>query len=214
MMPREEQSPRRWQELLGLVALTVLIIAILGGLVWFYHLLTSTERLPKATERPGVGRRLADLSLLPLTGDSSEVSLRDIKGKVVLLNFWGTWCPPCRKELPHMAELRKRFEAQTAFQLLAVSCPGDGDDDVQSLRENTEALLKRLAIELPTYRDPNSITLSAVDAAIGFQAYPTTLLLDRSGVIRAIWVGYRPGVETEMEQEIGKLLDEPEAAEK
>ncbi len=76
------------------------------------------------------------------------------------------------------------------------------------MRENTEELLTQLKLDLPTYSDPDSITLSAADAAIALEGYPTTLLLDGKGVIRAVWLGYRAGVETEMERYIGMVLEE------
>ncbi len=210
---KEPEPPKRSEKIIKFTIRALLFVVIIAGLLGGYWLLTAPQRnLPNPTEQQGVGKRLADLSLLPLTGDSRPVSLQNLKNKVVLLNFWGTWCPPCRVELPHVAELRKRYAAQEeqgAFRLLAVSCPAGGQaDDVQSLRENTEALLKELHVDLPTYYDPDSITLSAVDAAIGFEVYPTTLLLDGKGAIRAVWLGYRAGVETEMERYIGMVLEE------
>ena len=85
---------------------------------------------------------------------------------------------------------------------------GGQGDDRQSLREDTEELLKRLNLDLPTYCDPGSKTLSAVDQLIGFSGYPTSVLLDRHGVVRDVWVGYRPGVETEMERRVDEVLSE------
>ena len=134
--------------------------------------------------------------------------MADLQDHVVLLNFWGTWCRPCRDELPHIAELRQRFAGQEAFRLVAISYPPLGQgDDLQSLREETAALLKRLNLDLPTYWDPDNETRTAVDQLIpdavheisGVSLFPLTVLLDRQGVIRAVWVGYRPGVETEIE---------------
>ena len=91
----------------------------------------------------------------------------------------------------------------------AVSCPPGGQaDDVQSLQEDTAALLKRLGLDLPTYYDPDGGTQHALGNLIALDSYPTTVLLDRRSVIRAVWVGYRPGMETEMERYIGAILDE------
>ena len=105
-----------------------------------------TEKIvPGAKLHAGVGKPLTYLKLSPLTGHPPPLALKDLIGRVTLLNFWGTWCPPCREELPHMAELRRRFAGEEAFQLLAVSFPPIGPpDDVQSLREETAALLERL----------------------------------------------------------------------
>ena len=107
------------------------------------------------------------LELEPLTGNPPRLSLSDLQNHVVLLNFWGTWCRPCRDELPHMAELRKRFAGQEAFRLVAISYPPLGQgDDLESLREETAALLKRLNLDLPTYYDPDDMTRAAVDQVI------------------------------------------------
>ena len=106
-------------------------------------------------------------------------------------------------------DLVKRYAGREAFRLLAVSCPAAGQvDDVQSLQENTASLLKQLKLDMPTYYDPDEGTQYALGNLIVFEGYPTTVLLDRRGVIRAVWAGYRPGMETEMERHIGTLLDE------
>ncbi|MCG2683123.1 MAG: TlpA family protein disulfide reductase [Planctomycetales bacterium] len=191
-----------------------IIAAIVVGLLAGYWLLTRLrEPRPDPLLQTGVGKSLEYFRLLPLTGDSRPVSLDDLKGRVVLLNFWGTWCPPCRRELPRMAELRKRYAGQKAFLLLAVSCFPYGDrEDVESLREETAGLLDQLDLDLPTYYDPHFSTQHELIGLIGLidfrdLPFPTTLLLDRGGVIRAVWVGYRPGLETEMERYIGMILD-------
>jgi thiol-disulfide isomerase/thioredoxin len=146
-----------------------------------------------------------------LTGNVALLSTSDLQNHVTLLNFWGTWCPPCREELPHMAELRRRFAGQEAFRLVAISYPPGGQgDDLESLREETTALLKRLDLDLPTYCDPGSKTLAAAGQVVDVQYFPTTLLLDRHGVIRAIWVGYEPGTEKQMEENIEKALRDME----
>lgn len=197
-----------------------LALAIVLILLWGLWLFFSRIVLPNVPQRiishpessTGVGSQLPFLELEPLTGDPPRLSAADLEGRVTLLNFWGTWCPPCRKELPQMAELRERFAGQKAFQLVAISYPAHGQsDDTQSLGENTAALLNQLNLDLPTYFDPYDATRTAVDQAIDFQGFPTSLLLDRHGVIRSIWVGYRPGVETEMERHVGKVLGETKA---
>ena len=137
------------------------------------------------------------------------MSLADLRGRVVLLNFWGTWCTPCRMELPHMAELYKSRQSETDFVLLAVSCGAPSEvERIDTLRSNTNALLAHVHITMPTYSDPGEVTREAVDRAIGFNALPTTLLLDRQGVIRGHWVGYESGLEREMTALLDQLLKE------
>jgi thiol-disulfide isomerase/thioredoxin len=156
-----------------------------------------------------VGLPLGQLKLQPLSGDAPPVSLSSLRGAVVLLNFWGTWCPPCREELPHIAEIFQRRRGDTDFKLLAVSCGNRGtDSDLDALRRDTVALLKKMDLALPTYADQDEVTREAVDRVAGFEGYPTTLVLDRQGIIRGIWVGYEAGAEKEMDDLIGRLLAE------
>ena len=120
--------------------------------------------VPNPESYQGVGNQLTALELEPLVGNPPRLSASDLQNHVVLLNFWGTWCRPCRAELPHIAELRQRFAGQEAFRLVAISYPPLGQgDDLQSLREETAALLKRLNLDLPTYWDPDNQTRTAMD---------------------------------------------------
>lgn len=158
---------------------------------------------------PADGKTLGRVELKALGGAGESVSLEDLKGRVVLLNFWGTWCPPCRIELPHIAEIHQRFAARGDFRLLSVSCgPSPDRETYESLQDDTRDYLAENQLELPTYADLGGTTRQAVDEAVGFQGYPTTLLLDRQGVIRQTWVGYSPGVEKEIERKIEQLLAE------
>ena len=188
-------------------AAVVIFIAVVAWLV-IAPMLTPPPP-PNPTLHSAVGQRLTYLELRPLTGDGPPVSLADLQDHVTLLNFWGTWCPPCRDELPHLAELQQRFAGQEAFRLLAVSCPAGGQaGDVKSLQEETAALLKSLDLDMPTYDDHDGGTEYALSKIMPLEGFPTTLLLDRQCAIRAVWIGYRPGAETEMERYITKLLDE------
>jgi thiol-disulfide isomerase/thioredoxin len=192
------------------IRLVVIWLALFAGLVVVFWIIPRQQIAPNPDAHDGVGERLSYLELSPLTGGQPSVGRQDLRGHVTLLNFWGTWCPPCRDELPHMADLRERYAGRKTFRLLAVSCPAaEGADDVQSLREDTESLLKRLHLDLPTYYDRQLETRTAIDRLTRENGYyPLTVLLDRRGVIRAVWVGYRPGAETEMERYIDMVLEE------
>jgi thiol-disulfide isomerase/thioredoxin len=187
------------------------LVLVVAGLWVFWMALTRgvAPMRPQPENHAGVGEPLTIVELEPLTGAGAPLSTSDLQDHVVLLNFWGTWCPPCREELPAMAALRQRFAGQEAFRLVAISNPGGGQgNDLVSLREETDALLTRLGLDLPTYYDPDNKTQAAVDQLIRLESFPTTVLLDRRGVIRAVWVGYRPGTETEIEHFVDKLLSE------
>ncbi|HET6883265.1 MAG TPA: TlpA disulfide reductase family protein [Pirellulales bacterium] len=194
--PAESRLPKFW----------VFLAILAAGLVFWLAL--------PHQEHPGEMRQeLRSLSLQPLTFDGEALTLDDLKGKVVVLNFWGTWCPPCRLELPHIAELANRYQGSHC-RVLAVSCGSSGPDPASSLpklKSETTALLKSTGLELPVYADPNASSRKAVSAAVGFKGYPTTLVLDAKGIVRRVWSGYGPGVENEIAETVDRLLaDQPE----
>ena len=162
---------------------------------------------PDPLRHKGVGQRMPLLELTRLSGDQESVTLDDMAGKVVLVNFWGTWCPPCRKELPVLADLRKKLAGNGDFKFLAVSCGPNMSEDIGVLREDTIAFLKQADIDVPVYADPGGVTRGAFDAVAGLRGVPTTFILDRHGIIRGVWPGFRPGVEKGMEELILQLLD-------
>jgi cytochrome c biogenesis protein CcmG, thiol:disulfide interchange protein DsbE len=224
MTPSQDtQSPNSGSPKRSYLTTVVAMIAILVTVAVFVWGLSSVvtaildrgsgeaeQELPEADRHRGVGTRLMGLELKSLIGDLPPISSADIQGQVVLLNFWGPWCPPCRKELPHVAELAKHFSDREEFRLAAIAYPPGGQlGDLNLLREETVDVLERLGLKVSIYCDSDNATLMAVDRAISFRGFPTTVLLDRQGVIRAVWVGYRSGLEDEMEEYVKKLLDEP-----
>jgi thiol-disulfide isomerase/thioredoxin len=155
-----------------------------------------------------IGATLQRVHLAPLTGGGEPVELKDLQGRVTVINFWGTWCPPCRAEFPHVVALNGRFREHEAFQLFAVSCGSGYDTDLAELTDETTAFLRQQEFEVPTYADPEAVTRIAVQEVLGGTSfsYPTTLVLDKSGVIRGVWVGYMPGEERDVEALVEKLL--------
>jgi thiol-disulfide isomerase/thioredoxin len=162
---------------------------------------------------PGIGHTLPYFQIEPLTGDSKPVSRDDLKDRVTVVNFWGTWCGPCRLEFPHIIDLAERFEASPDFRLYAVSCPSSADEDLEKLRGETQAFLEAARIDLPTYADENSASRRAVSMVLGDNGftYPTTLVFDRRGIIRGVWIGYAPGAEHAMASLVEQLL-QPESS--
>lgn len=168
---------------------------------------TDATNTPNA---PGVGQPLPFLALDPLTGADREITLNDIRGKVALINFWGTWCPPCVLEFPHMVSIWDRHRDNPDFIFLSVSSSGGVREDVEAVREETAQFLRREGTMLPTYIDAKGGTRQVVASLMNQPAisYPTTLIVDRSGIIRQIWPGYAPGLEHEIEKMLSKLLAE------
>jgi len=187
------------------VFLAVVIVSLAGALL---SVGDGAPSLPNPEEHSAVGQRLARLNLEPLFGVDEPVTLDDLAGNVVLVNFWGTWCQPCQIELPHIAKLGKDLRDRSDFKLLAVSCGTESPEDAEGLRIETENFLRRSNIDVPTYSDPDWTTRSAFQALTGLNVAPITFVMDRQGVLRGIWPGYAPGIEEQMAELIERLLDE------
>ena len=193
-------------------SLTWMGLAVIAGLFCLYLLVSTFSRYTglgqTGSNHPMVGTELFHLALESLTGDGGSIGLDDLSGKVALINFWGPWCPPCVEELPHVAELESKHRGESDFQLLAVSCEGGSQESLSELRGSTAALLEIADIDMPTYHDPGGTSRKALGIMTGMDwfIYPTTVLIDRRGVIRGLWLGYVPGNEKQMELEVERLL--------
>lgn len=155
-----------------------------------------------------VGRSLGELHLVTLDSDAIPVSLDDLRGHVALVNFWGTWCPPCRLEFPHMVRLAEEHRGDGRFRFLAVSCGYSPDEKLDGLRHETDEFLAAQRFDVSAYADPRAQTRRAFLAAARHDtfSYPTTLVLDPQGIVRGCWVGYRPGDEDDVAQLVERLL--------
>ncbi len=188
-------------------------LAIVAALILAYLVIVSSLRRPPiGTQGPVVGRHLPHFRLEPLTGDSAAVSEEDLLGHVTLVNFWGTWCGPCVRELPHIVELSEHFRSRPDFRIYAVSCGSDADADLEKLRDTTAEFLASNKVRLATYADPGAVSRQALSMAEGHAqfefGYPTNIVMDRQGAIRGLWRGYHPAVIDEMRELITRLLDE------
>ena len=98
-------------------------LAVLAALVFAYLALVGRGRTSSGTQGPAIGRKLPYLELQPLTGDSKWTSLRDLAGHVTVVNYWGTWCAPCRLEFPHIVELALKFGDRDDFNRFRTMIP-------------------------------------------------------------------------------------------
>ncbi|MBT6458879.1 MAG: TlpA family protein disulfide reductase [Planctomycetaceae bacterium] len=152
-----------------------------------------------------IGKIVPEISLVPL--NTSDTALM-LAGKITLLNFWGTWCPPCRQELPGLARLASRLSGESRFQLIAVSCGGGARDDLDQLRGDTADFLTSTGIKISPWADPSGATRLNFTEAFDFRAYPTTYLIGPDRKVLAIWTGYSPSVETQIAQSVARSLKE------
>ena len=147
-----------------------------------------SHSLTRQTPTPAPALRLKDL-------DGTSHDLAQLKGHVVLINFWATWCPPCRREMPSMERLLQTLKGE-AFDVLAVDVGEDADTiDVFTSQLDTRPTF-------PILLDTRSHTLQAWKVA----GLPTTFLIDRQGRIVASAIGGREFDHPEIVQAIRELL--------
>ena len=124
-----------------------------------------------------VGKQAPDFTLLDMQG--RQVSLSQFRGKVVILNFWATWCPPCRKEMPSMERLYRDFKEKDMV-MLAVNVDENGK---QAVRE----FLRRMPYSFPILLDNENIAQNSY----GVFRFPESFVIDRNGVVIEKIIGAR-----------------------
>ncbi len=155
---------------------------------------------PQFSTLVGVGGPVGQAPQFALeTLDGHRVSLADYDGQVVLVNFWATWCTPCRLEMPGFQKLY-RDKREKGFVILGIAT--DRGD-----RAGVEAFLAERGIEYPVALQTREVNL----AFGGVSAIPTSFLIDRSGVIRHRIFGFMPP--PVLRVAVNRLLDEPAATE-
>jgi peroxiredoxin len=134
-----------------------------------------------------------DFTLRSVAG--TNLRLQEQRGQVVMVNFWATWCGPCRQEMPHLNRLYDKYRS-SGFVLLGVNI----DDEPRAAVD----LASKLGIRFPVLLDSDK----KVSRVYDMSAMPATLLIDRDGRIRHIHRGYRDGVERTYEEQVRNLLKE------
>lgn len=125
--------------------------------------------------------------------DGKTVSLDQYKGQVIMLNFWASWCGPCRQEMPLLDDIYKQYK-DMGFTLIGVNVEPDP--------HNADAWLKQTPVSYPVLYDPKS----QVSQLYQVQAMPTTVIIDRKGVVRYVHNGYLPGDENQYMNSIRALI--------
>jgi thiol-disulfide isomerase/thioredoxin len=174
--------------------------------VWILLALVGCRPAP----HPAIGRTVGDLPLVSIA--DATLPAPTFTGKVTLLNFWGTWCPPCRRELPGMARIAGRLANEPAFQLVAVSCGGGGPDEITEITDTTRAFLAQQKIAIDAWADPSGMARMIAGETLGFSAYPTTYLVGPDALVREVWIGYRSRDEADMARAVVEALRERPSA--
>ncbi len=151
------------------------IVAVVLGAVWIGW----TRLDPDAANPTGLppsadlGHPAPDFTLM--TPDGREISLSDFRGQPVLINFWATWCPPCRAEIPALEATARDYNGQAV--ILGV--------DVQESADSVQAFISEFGMTYPVVLDGDA----SVAQTYRVRAFPTSYLVDRRGVIVEIFAG-------------------------
>lgn len=125
----------------------------------------------------------------------SNIRLSEYRGQVVLLNFWASWCGPCRQEFPHLDAIHQKY-ADLGFTVFGIN--------VDANRADAEQVLKDIPVSFPILFDAEN----TVSQMYGVDSMPMTVLVDRNGEVRYLHRGYRPGFEETYEQQVRALVKE------
>ena len=131
--------------------------------------------------------------------EGNTVSKADFAGKVIIADIWGTWCPPCREEIPHFVELQKEY-CDKGLQIVGLT--DEKNDDKEEALSSIRAFTETQPVNYPLLL-VNRETISQVP---DFRGYPTTIFIDRKGEVRLKVVGYTE--KSELEAIVKRLLDE------
>jgi peroxiredoxin len=131
-----------------------------------------------------------------LKSNSGEnIRLSEYRGQVVLINFWASWCGPCRQEMPHLDAIQQKYQG-LGFTVFGVNVEQD--------RAMADKVLRDIPVTFPILYDSDNEVSHSYDV----DAMPATVLVDRNGEIRYMHRGYKPGYELEYEKQIKTLIRE------
>lgn len=162
--------------------------SILTTLVFMLVLNSDLQALQAGDKAPEV--------VLPFLLGGGKLSLSDLKGRVVYVDFWASWCGPCRKSFPALDQLRAELSAQ-GFEVYAINL----DEKVA----DTEAFLKKFPVKFPLLHDAAGKTAEQ----FGVMGMPTAYLLDQQGVIRKVHQGFKNKDIAKIRSEVLSLLKTP-----
>ena len=139
----------------------------------------------------GLDQVAPDFTLRSLSGEN--LRLQEYRGKVVLINFWASWCGPCRQEMPILDRIHKRYEP-AGFTVLGVNVEGELD--------KARKIADRLDVSFPLLFDDGQQVSEDYD----LKSMPYTVLVDRDGQVQFIHHGYKPGDENKYIDRLKTLL--------
>lgn len=149
---------------------TIIVLVIIA----LFFIINNTRKEPEQGPYPPDYKHTSEL----ISPSGTKLNLADYKGKVVLLDFWATWCAPCRKGIPDLIELKKQFKGQD-FEIVGISV------DDEKTKDQVVPFIKQMGINYP---------VAYYDAAIlsnfgNIESIPTAFIIDKSGKVISSYVG-------------------------
>jgi peroxiredoxin len=203
----DPSTPRRWSGLLRSVVLPLAILAVIVGGLWYYDSRggsshskdaygtvslpadkNTTGQSPKAQE----GRAAPDFLLETSTGGTLRLS--DLQGKPVIVNFWATWCPPCRREMPELVKAYEKYKSQ-GLVIVGVNLQ-EPDDMVQKFADD-------FGVKFPLVIDRDGELSNVWRLGGPIKGIPTSYFIDKAGVVRAFFYG--PLTEEFLNERLAKI---------
>ena len=157
-------------------------------------LLASAAFAPGALASDALGQAAPAFSL-PLRGGTTPLGLDKLRGQVVMVNFWASWCGPCREEFPLLDQVYKKYKP-LGFTMLGINVEPESKD--------AEGFIAKTPVTFPIVFDKDS----SVSKLYHVEGMPSTVLIDRNGVLRWVHRGYKPGDENEYLDHVRALLRE------
>lgn len=127
--------------------------------------------------------------------DGGNLSLGDLKGQVVMINFWATWCGPCRQEMPLLEQLQTKYEP-LGFTIVGINVEPDS--------AAAQEWLAKVPVSFPILFDRKN----EVAESFGVEGMPSSVFVDRAGKVRYVHRGYRPGDEAKYADMVRSLVKE------
>ncbi|RZW14961.1 MAG: TlpA family protein disulfide reductase [Desulfobulbaceae bacterium] len=121
------------------------------------------------------------------------INLEDYRGKIVFIDFWASWCPPCLLSMPAYDKLRSELETEQ-FEIIAINVDENTEDGLDFLVDNP--------VSYPVLADPNG----EIGIPYGIRSLPVSFLLDKDGTIVRTYRGYKPGDEAQIKTHITSLV--------
>jgi cytochrome c biogenesis protein CcmG, thiol:disulfide interchange protein DsbE len=180
----------------------LLIRPVLAGLIACALGCTDSASTVPPETAAGSGNLVGNLApafhARPVVGPKAPIDLAGLRGEVVLLDFWGTFCEPCKKSFPKLEDLNRRYAA-SGLRVIGIS--EDEEDDkgkIATFAENYGA-------KFPLAWDADKTIAKLYNP----ETMPSSFLVDRHGIVRFVHVGFHDGEELALEQEIKQLLQQP-----